>query len=509
MPAYCSIEGVAQSGGDTINLTDSSGLANSMLIVYVQQQAPAGGSTSWMNATGSFGSAPVPLPAACFSSTQGASVTNNPLVIPTGHAGRIYLVYAPAVSPSTATAPNPFSNVVAGSQPVNNVAQAPYIYDKIEYNSTSGVIDTTQVDFLGLPLEMNGVASTSATPLPQAMPSTCPAVVPTASPFNGLPALGTIVGVGQCGYGAIYQAIAQDANYAPLVSRLPWTPGSSQVVDFRLANPGASGGNNTFDFNLLGDPSVSLPAACQTIVGATTGTYGYLSCVLQKYQATPQVFHAIASLGGNGSGDYYCIGANASNFVATDIGSATTCGSAPKSVSAPAVNPFQIPVALFTNAYYTTSGSSGGCFYGELFGGPYGNANVSGTSPYTQPFATADAFTLWKSLEVEMNYGTMFQAGPHPVETTPPSFTGTPNLFKDPASNDYANIVHQYYDGNFAYAISYDDAFSWYSGFSLTAPGAINIRVNPITTSGSPTSSNPSIFPNPTCSTFTLGVGSY
>lgn len=504
-PAYCQTEGIAQSSGDTINLTDSSGLSNSMLVVYVQQQAPLGGSTAWMNATGTFTSVPVPLAAGCYSSTQGSSVASNPLVIPTGHAGRIYLVYASAVPPTTASVPNPFSNVPAGSQPINGVAGAPYIYDKIEYNSTSGVIDTTQVDFLGLPIEMSAVASTSATPLPQAVPSSCPASVPTAAPFSGVPALGTIVGVGQCGYGAIYQTLTQDANYGNLVSRLPWTPTSSQVVDFRVVSPGGSRSYTPFDYNLLGDASVTLPAACQSIVGAATGTYGYLSCALKEYQTTSEVFQAQNSLGGNGSNDYYCISADASDFIATDIGTAKTCGSPAKSVTPPAVNPFKIPIALFTNAYYTSSGSSGSCFYGELFNGPYGNANVGSG----QVFATADAFTLWKALELEINYGTMFQAGPHPVEVTPPSLQTTPGMFKDPAWNLYAKVVHEYFDGNFAYAISYDDGFSWYSGYSLTAPGTINIRINPIPASGSPTSANPSQFPDPACSTLTLGVGSY
>lgn len=504
LPAYCQTEGVSQSSGLTLNLTDSSGL-KSALVVYVQQQAPLGGSISWMNATGGFGLLPVPLPAACYSSTLGSSATNNPLVVPTGHAGRIYLVYASPVPASSTSAPNPFSGLSAGSQPGNNVAQFPYPYDKIEFNSTSGVIDTTQVDFLGLPLEMQAVPRTNATPLPLAATSPCPAPIATASPYpgNALPAPGTIVGVGQCGYQAIYSSLYANTQYQPLVSMLP-LPWGTQTLDFRAINPGGAYGNDDFNFNLLGDSSVSVPSTCSALVGGSTGTYGYLSCVLAQYQQRPQVFRALFTLGGNGDNDYFCVSADSSDFIATDVSPSTTCGSAPKATSsALPANPFRIPIALFTNAYYTASGSNGSCFYGELFNGPYGNAYVGSS----QPFATADAFTLWKALTLEINYGTTFVDALHPVETTPPSLQST-GMFADPASNFYAKTVHEYFDGNFAYAISYDDGFKWFSGYSLTAPGTINLRVNAVPSGSTATSSNPPIFnTSPTCATFTLGVG--
>lgn len=507
VPAYCKTEGVSQLSGLTLNVTDSSGL-NSALVIYVQQQAAVGSTAiSWMDTSGNFGPLPVPLPAACYSSTLGSGAPNNPLVIPTDHAGRIYLVYASPVPASSTSAPNPFSGFKTGMQPSNNVAQAPYPYDKIEYNSKSGVIDTTQVDFLGLPMEMQAVPRTNATPLPQAAASACPSPMPTASPYlgNALPGPGTIVGVGQCGYAAIYSALynAPDSNYRNLVSMLPW---GSPTVDFRAVSPGGSYGNNDFNYNDLGDPNVAIPPACSSIVPASPSPApdGYLSCVLAQYQQHPQVFQASSALGGFGDNDYFCISADAANFIATDVGQNTTCGSPSKATSAslPA-NPFDIPIALFTNAYQ--NGSSGACFAGELFSGPWGNANVGSGNA----FATADAFTLWKALTLEISYGTMFEAGPHPIETTPPSLQSA-GMFGDPASNFYAKILHEYFDGNFAYAISYDDGFKWESGYTLTAPGAINVRVNPVPAGFATTSSNPPIFnTTPTCATFQLGVGSY
>lgn len=505
LPVYCSTEGVSASNGLTLNITDSSGL-NSALVIYVQQQAQGTTGTEWMNASGVFVTTPVPLPAVCYSSTEGSGATNNPLVIPSGHAGRIYLAYASPVPASATSAPNPFAGIGAGQQPVNGVAtgQAPFPYDKVEYNSTAGVIDTTQVDFMGLPLEMQAVENSMATPLPQAAASPCSAPVPTAAPFAGLPQPGTVVGVGQCGYAAIYQSLLNDANYKNLVSVLPW---GNQTIDFRAISPSGSYSYTPFNYNLLGDSSVAVPSACTSLVGGSTATNGYLTCVLAQYKLHPQVFQALSSLGGNGDNDQFCISSDgSSNFIATDIGTATTCGSPAKATGGTLpTNPFKMPIALFTNAYYQSSGASGGCFYGELFNGPYGNANVGSG----QVFTTADAFTLWKALTLEINYGTMFVNAPHPVESTPPSFQGTPGLFQDPASNAYAKIVHSYFDGNYAYAISYDDGFSWFSGYSISAPGAINIRVNPVPTNAPATSANPVPFPNPTCSTFTLGVGSY
>jgi hypothetical protein len=140
-----------------------------------------------------------------------------------------------------------------------------------------------------------------------------------------------------------------------------------------------------------------------------------------------------------------------------------------------------------------------------MYTGPYGNANVGAG----QVFATSDAFTLWKALELEMNYGTAFVQAPHPVETTPPSFQTTQGLFTDPLSNHYADYIHQYYDGNYAYAISYDDGFSWFSGYSITAPATINVRVNPVPTNAPATSAAPVPIASPACATPTLGVGSY
>lgn len=502
VPAYCKTEGVSRLSGLTLNVTDSSGL-NSALVMYVQQQAPSGGSISWMDTSGNFVPLPVPLPAACYSSTVGSGAVNNPLVIPSDHAGRIYFVYASPVPASSTTAPNPLSNLSAGSQPGNNVAQFPYPYDKIEYNSKAGVIDTTQVDFLGLPLEMQVLPNAIATPLPQSAASPCPAPIAAATPYplNAIPGPGTVVGVGQCGYQAIYSSLYANTTYQSLVSMLPW---GSQTIDFRAINPGGSQGNNDFDFNLLGDPSVPVPPGCTTLVGGSTGTYGYLSCVLAQYQQHPQAFQALSTLGGFGDNDYFCISADASNFIATDVSPGTTCGSPAKATSSslPA-NPFRIPIALFTNA--ELDGTGGGCKYGELFNGPYGNAQVGSG----QAFATADAFTLWKALTIEINYGSIFEPESHPIETTPPSLQAK-GIFADPAFNFYAKTVHQYFDGNFAYAISYDDGFKWESGYSVAYPDTVNVRVNPVPAGSPQTSSNPAIYPVPsTCPTYTPGVGSY
>ncbi|HEY5341136.1 MAG TPA: hypothetical protein VIK27_08940, partial [Candidatus Aquilonibacter sp.] len=392
------------------------------------------------------------------------------------------------------------------------VGQAPYLYDKIEYNSTSGVIDTTQVDFLGLPLEMNAIQG-AATPLPQALASQCPSPVPTATPFSGVPTSPTIVGVGQCGFAAIFATLGADPTYSQLVSVLPWS--SSQTIDFRAVAPAKGQGFTPFDFNIFGDPSVPLPSQCVTLVGSSTGTYGYMSCLIAEYHSHPKVYQAIASLGGNGDGDYFCVSSDGlSNFILTDIGTNTMCGSSAKATTATLlINPFKMPVALFPNVV-TPSGDTGAgtCQYNEFFGTPWGNANVD--QYYGVPidanlhhaFATADAFTLWKALILEMNYGTAFAAGTHPVESTPPSLQ--PPLFTDPAWNYYAKVVHGYFDGNFAYAIGYDDGFDWESGYSI-AGGTINVRVNPISAAAPATNPNPVATSNPSCAAITPDVGSY
>lgn len=513
--------------GLTINMTDSSGLQNTVLVLYVLQQGAIGGAISWMDGTGNFGNQnPVPIPASCYSTTLNSGAANNPLTVPPGHAGRIYIVEA---TPAPIGFPNPFGGHPLGWTPT---AQEPYIYDKIEFNSTNGVIDTTQVDFLGLPLEMSAVTgNANATPLPAVMASTCPAPIPTMTPFSGIPTSGATVGVGQCGYAGIFQTIAAGTP--------PWqawqglvhvqTYGSNPNIDFRVDSPQYS---LTFNRNVFADAS-ALPASCsQYSTMSAVQTYGYIGCLMELYKATPQLYQTANISGAAASGDNYCVSSDGTaNFVATDIGTGTACSSpVPKATSlALPANPFNIPATVFANPVNASGDPAAGqCNIGMVFASSWGLTSIDQATPAPQGTATAgppapvvtpipllhrafdtfDAFAMWKGLILEMNYGSAQTQGAHPIETKPPATQFVQGqLFKDPLYSLYAQVLHSYFEGTYTYAIPYDDGFDWYPGYTVVAPGTVSVRINPIPT-GSPVQA-PAPVPSPQCSAFKPDIGSY
>ncbi len=514
----CTTEGISPSNGDTVNITDSSNLpGGSMLLVYVYQgstQALGGPpglypNGAWMDAHGNFtnGNSAIPLPASCYSSTLNSGVANNPLVIPTGYFGRIYLVYVN--KPKSSTIPNP----IGGSQPPSDIE--PYLYDKVEFGTQTGpsarpVIDTTQVDFLGLPIELQLVASTTATPLPASTVAACSSPMPT-SPPSPIPTAGSIVGFTQCGFAAAFQTIINDptGTYGSLVTNAAWAPGQASV-NFRALSPlGASQATSSFDQNYFADPSVKAPSGCNSSTPAWT-QFGIIGCLLNAYATNGEVYTSQIP-GTNGDGDYFCITSdNAANFIATDIGTATACGSPakPTSTNLP-VNPFKIPAVVFTNATVPAPNpANGACEYDIVFQAPFGLAYVEGTNSARTglAFGTQDAFALWKAMVLELNYGSAFSSGTHPLESTPPLLQN--GVFGSPISNYYARALHSFADGTYSYALSYDDGFSWQSGYVMIPPGTINVRINPVPTAApyTPSGSAPA---TPTCGTFTQDIGSY
>jgi hypothetical protein len=476
-------------GAVPVNITDDSGLG-AVLIVYIQNG-------NWMDNTGKFTSSkPYPLPAACFSTTLGSSAQNRPLNIPQGANGRIYLAYA--TSNPSGNVPNPFSGVTGA--PNVDFASSPYPWDFLEYTAIpgSGVIDTSQVDAVGLPLEL----SLTSGMLPHQTAGSCP-----MSPSS-------VVGVTSCGFGSIFQQMSAAPQYNQLVIRQSF---NGKIIDMRVVSPQSAFSFTSFQWNLFG-LSAYAPST-SPCTAANTSTSGYLGCVLAAYQSQPRLFSSKVP-GASGSGDWYCATSDGSaNFIFTDVGSAApaSCVGAPASSTHQlSANPFKLPITTLTYGVPPAkdTGNAVACQYNVLFGQPYGLAYVDNQqlNPTTNTgtgnlFSGTDAFAMWKALVADLNYGTSLSTLKHPVGQFVPLQMSS--FWQDPMYNTYSNVVHASFDRTYAYSLAYDDLYGWSTSLTLQSGNAINVRINAVPTA-SAMSAPPSPVPNPApCPTITPEIGTY
>lgn len=493
-PAYCSqYQSNTSAGAVPLNITDDSGLG-AALMVYVQ-------SGKYMDNTGQFNSAnPYPLPAACFSTTLGSAVQNKPLNIPNGANGRIYFAYTAATpnpNPS-ATPPNPFG---AGGTTFNpSYADSPFPWDKIEYDIApgSGVIDTTQVDFMGLPIEM----SLTSGALPHQTAGACPT------------APSSIVGITSCGYANVFTQMLGTLEYQNLVVTQNF---NGKLIDLRVVAPKEARTFTPFQWNLFDLPSYA-PTTVTPCTAGNTGANGYLQCVLASYQTTQRIFTSNVP-GANGSGDWYCATSDGSaNFIFTDVGNTApaACPAAANPNPQLSANPFKLPIATLTYGVPPAQdqGGSTACQDNNLFAQPYGLFyvdNQTGLGPtYKTPgnlFSNTDAFALWKALSADLNYGQALQSGQHPVGKFVTRQMSS--FWLDPMFNVYSKILHANFDRNLTYSIAYDDLFGWSTSQTIQAGNAINVRINAVPTATSINASSATVPDPSSCPSITPEIGTY
>ncbi len=490
LASYCgSYASNASAGAVPVNITDDSGLG-AALIVYIQNG-------NWMDNTGKFNSKiPYPLPAGCFSTTLGSSAQNKPLNIPQGASGRIYLAYA-TPNPS-GTAPNPFNGLTGA--PNVDFASSPYPWDFLEYTATtgSGIIDTSQVDAVGLPLEL----SLTSGMLPHQTAGSC-----QVSPSS-------VVGVTSCGFASIFQQMSAVPQYNQLVITQKF---NGKNLDMRVVSPQSAFFFTSFQWNLFG-LSAYAPSTSPCTAGNTL-TSGYIGCVLAAYQSQPRLFSSSVA-GASGSGDWYCATSDGSaNFIFTDVGSTmpSSCvGAHASSTHQLTANPFKLPIT--TLAYGTPpakdNGNAAQCQYNILFGQPYGLAYVDNqqltatTNTGTgNLFSGRDAFAMWKALVADLNYGTSLSTLKHPVGQFVPLQMSS--FWQDPMYNTYSNVLHANFDRTYAYSLAYDDLYGWSTSLTLQKGNAINVRINAVPTA-SAVSAPPAPVANPiSCPTIAPEIGTY
>jgi hypothetical protein len=466
LPAYCSSYSLPTPAGSVpLNVTDDSGIGG-VLLVYITN------GTDFMDDNGNFDdNSANPIAAACFPGSSGATSTIDLPANVSG--GRIYFAYGTPVPSQPNTVPNPMSGVSV-SGPSFGYNQSAYPYDKIEYGTqANALIDTTQVDALGLPLELSVTSSLppesrrtramSVRLRADAMPTPCATSAPST------------VGVTSCNYANIYSVLGGLAPYSRTIYVQKFNgngPYDRQIVNPQNASP-LGFPDNLFAMNKYA-PETSSPC---TSVNWSTATDGYLTCVMTSYKTTARLYESSEVAGVIGtSGDNYCASSDGSTkFTFTDVGSAASCAS-PSPTPKPSSTTIDMSVQEFTYGELTPND---GCTTNLLFGLPWGNAQVGAS----QIFTTPDGFAMWKALGVDLNRGVALATTTyHPVGGSSPTMS---DFFKDPLENEYAYVIHYYFDQNLAYALAFDDSGNFESGVTWETGDPINVRINAIPTASS------------------------
>ena len=424
LPAYCQGITAAQTPGQKVMFTDSSGTGG-VPVLYVATAAQylnaQGQFTNWSNlATAQ------PFPLTCFPGSTGGSGAT--FELPVASAGRMFIALATPPPSGTTTPPNPLilmgNNGGGYSPPDNGGGDYPdgktplYTstpWDFIEFTLPSGVTDVTQVDQVGLPLELSQSGSTS-------------------------------VGFGSgASYGQLATNLSKDTNFGKLVVNSTF---NGRGIVLRVISP-AKGAAWGFPQDWFYN------SAYNTANSPNPPNRGYIGYVLQQYKTTPQLYslYGTTSTATPTTNDFYCAQSDGSaSFTFVEIGSSTTCTTSTTAMPGGKTYTMQ---AYNTVEAFNTGGST--CLSAILSmptGGPGG------------PLADNNAFYLWKALVIELARGTALQSVSygHPVSTwqtgapflspTPPPFSA---YYKDPVFDLYAQQVHEAMLGNNSYALQYDE----------------------------------------------------
>ncbi|HZY99675.1 MAG TPA: hypothetical protein VFE36_08885 [Candidatus Baltobacteraceae bacterium] len=504
-PAYCANYSVPSTNTVQVNIADKSGLG-AAVVMYVWN------GSHWMNSAGAFAATSAnPIPLSCFPGSSGARKKGTHFALPTGlAAARLYISYA--VPSSTTVAPNPLAGMPPGGPaPTYGGTYYGVPWDVVELGTTSGaIVDLTAVTNLGLPIEM-AQASPGKSPFVSGAERAPRAAAPRAIPAPCATSGAGIIGVTSCNYANIYTAMSAIPQYRNLVATAKF---NGTIVDLRIINPAKAQGAWNFGSDWFYNPAylAPYPTACSGV--PTPLANGYLSCVLAAYQKKSRLYATAGSGVSKVSGSNYCVSSDGSaNFGFTKVGTATSCAGI--TFSSPGT--FAMPISLFKYGTPPVSSDGKGCDAGFLFGLPPNNKWItSGSSkhPSKHPnvFGTADAFAIWKGLAIDLNRGAALSTGSHPAGgwaqnfASPAAFS---DYYNDPVYNDYAYVMHYYYDHHQSYALSYDEPGGQASAFAYVTGNALDIMVNPVPTAAaiSPVST-PAPYPLPSpCTVFPTNVG--
>lgn len=487
-PLYCAGISTPVPNGNSnpqkVYFTDNSG-TGAQVVLYVVSGAPpsppAGQAdqTQYLATNGQMtnftaGATAPPLPLACFPGSTGGSGLTFELPPPTYplQSGNLYIALADGTPNPSGTPPNPITfeggvtptpspgataapgEGVGNSAPTLDHAASGYVsvpWDEIEYTLPYGQTDTTQVDKVGLPLEVWQGAS------------------------------GQHIGFAEGQLAGLLGAVSADPVYRNLAvsTTLTTTLGTRSVLARILApkNGDPWGFPQNYFYN-----------------SAYYGPNGYIAYLLQQYEKTPQLY----TLSGVSvtSQTNYCASSDGYNVLFYSVGSATSCSNLPSTPT------YTMPVYETLEGVAPPVTDSYGVCTSAIFSGPYGSQTVP---PFVAPVGpnNQDEFYLWKAMAIDLDRGVALQNGTHPIGTWSTSAGAASFSDFTPASSGafydkYWYWVHEYTIGNLAYAYAYDEPGGLASTFTSDPSQPLYVTIHNIPPYSAPTPSPAAAEPCPT-----------
>lgn len=449
----------SNSAPQKISIVDDSGTGAQIYLYVVTGAPPAGGTqTQYLATNGQLtnfvakATAP-PFPLACFPGSTGGKGQSFELPPPTNanQSANLYIAYAPPLPKGGVPNPLPFvgtSNGGYDGPSLDWTAKLPggaseYVstpFDYVEYTLPNGITDVTQVDKVGLPIELT----------------------------QGTTSVG----------------FASSSKYQSLLNAITATPYYRVLAVSGMLN------NRSVLSRILSPPNGLIWGFPQdwwynpTYTGATSSaaSEGYVGYVLSQYQSTPRLYtlSGIAGYGGN-----YCASSDGmSNVLFYSAGSAKACAALGSLA-------YTMPIA---NTLEGDGVTSSGICYGAIFSMPYGGAGG--------PLADETEFYLWKAMVIDFARGTVLSTSPHPVggwNTSPATLPPFSEFYEEPINNTYAKLVHTYMIGNRSYALQYDEPGGYAPTFNSVPSETLHITIHQIPTYNAPIpTTTPTPLPCPT-----------
>jgi hypothetical protein len=419
VPAYCSAYSTPQPNANSspqpVWITDNSN-TGARVVLYVitgaPPQPPGSTQTQYLTPNGTLqnftaGATAAPFPLECYpgSTHEGNGLTFE-LPPPTNanQGASLYIAYATPppgggiANPLTFKGSGTGGGYAAPTLDWNTPSYVSTPWDFVEYTLPNGITDVTQIDKVGLPMQVTQGSNT--------------------------------IGFAPGQYESLLSDILADPTYSTLAvsSQL-----NGRSVLSRILSP-VNGENWGFPQDWWYNSTFNS--------GHAALGKGYVGYVLQQYQASPRVYtlNGIAGFSGN-----YCATFDgSSNVLFYSVGSATTC-------SGLSGTPISMGIAQTLEGSNIPPDSYGVC-PNAIFQMPYHAAGG--------PLSSETAFYLWKAMVIDFARGVALQTGTHPIggwDTSPSPPVPLSSFYLDPVFNQYAYLVHKHMIGNRSYTLQYDE----------------------------------------------------
>lgn len=441
----------SNSSPQPVTFVDNSG-TGARIYLYVVSGAASktNPQTQYLAANGQMvnfttGATAPPIPLECFPGSTGGTGLTFELPPPSiaNQSGNLYVALATPGPGGTLPNPLTFQGTSNGGYNGPNLdwnAQlsgggSAYVstpYDYVEYTLPSGTTDVTQVDKVGLPLQLTQGSNT--------------------------------VGFAAGQYQNLLNGITADSTYKPLA--VSGMLNGRSVLARILAPPNGEyfGFPQDWWYNNTFSPTYNALSK------------GYIGYLLSQYQTTPRLY---TLNGTTQSGNYCATFDGVSNVQFYSVGSATSCSGLSGSPA------YTMPINTTLEGTVNGTGAANTDSYGVCqsavyrmpYGGPLGGS----------PLADLNEFYLWKAMVIDIARGVASQQPPatHPVggwstsPTVPVSFN---SLFTDPVYNKYAYLVHKYMINNQSYALQYDEPGGLAPAFTSVPSQTLQITIQQIPT---------------------------